>query len=114
MAEGAREHALAFASLEDFDRVSAALQALEGEAARGRQASVTVVGAGYAGVELAACVQHRLADKAQVQIVSAGDRILPVRLPLTGLVHASACLQTCCSVACACWPAHPGVRRQYA
>lgn len=81
MADGARDHAVPFACLKDFTDVSAALDSMEQEAKGGRQLSVTVVGAGNAGVELSANIQHRLGKKAQVQIVASGDRVLPVRLP---------------------------------
>jgi NADH dehydrogenase FAD-containing subunit len=49
MADGARDHALAFASIDDLQRVEKALQTLESEADSGARAVVTVVGAGYAG-----------------------------------------------------------------
>jgi NADPH-dependent 2,4-dienoyl-CoA reductase/sulfur reductase-like enzyme len=45
----------------------------------GARPTVTIVGAGYAGVELAGTVQERLGSRAQVQIISSGERILPVR-----------------------------------
>ena len=170
MASGASDHAIGFASLQDLDRVSAALDCLEQEGKQqGRKSVVTVVGAGcvnathakvfhlyvpcqwhftciahlvarphsasgtampasrlllnhcagapayalaackwasyaaaqrssaslqrgatvrcprltrvcrYAGVELAACVQERLGGAAVVQLMSTGDRIMPVR-----------------------------------
>ena len=55
---------------------------LEAEIAQGRRPVVTIVGAGYAGVELTACIQNRLGSSAQVQIISAGDDIMPVRFLL--------------------------------
>lgn len=80
IAEGAKENALPFASIDDYTRMAAAMRTLEAEIAQGRRPTVTIVGAGYAGVELASCVQNRLGSSAQVQIVSSGDDIMPVRV----------------------------------
>jgi hypothetical protein len=79
LAAGASDHAVGFATLKDLDRVSAALDALEEESKSGARPVVTVVGAGYAGVELAASVNERLKGKAIVQLIASSDRIMPVR-----------------------------------
>ena len=81
LAQGAREHAVGFATLRDLDRAGAALAALEATMAApdGRAPVVSVVGGGYAGVELAAAVKARLGRGADVHLLSPSERLMPVR-----------------------------------
>jgi hypothetical protein len=74
---GVREHARPFVSLEDAEYVAQQLAAYEARAATGQPpAAVAVVGAGYAGVELAAVVGERLKGKARVALLTPGADIL--------------------------------------
>ncbi|WIA13328.1 hypothetical protein OEZ85_006911 [Tetradesmus obliquus] len=74
---GVREHARPFVSLEDAEFVAQQLAAYEARAALGQPpATVAVVGAGYAGVELAAVVGERLRGKARVVLLTPGAEIL--------------------------------------
>lgn len=82
---GAREHAIPFLTLDDVQRVQAALQ--HATAAARRQSTpqatpvrVAVVGASLAGVELAAAVASVLGDDGgdgQVLLLAAGGDIMP-------------------------------------
>jgi NADH dehydrogenase FAD-containing subunit len=80
MAKGAKEHAVGFSTLRDLDRVTSALEVLgrEGVSQDSRQKIVTVVGAGYAGVELAAAVAESLKGVAMVQLLSPSETIMQV------------------------------------
>jgi NADH dehydrogenase FAD-containing subunit len=83
LAKGAKQHALAFSTLGDVRRVDAALDALSsGVAGVGGVAPskplITVVGAGFAGVELAATIAERLPG-ATVHLLSPSGEVLPVR-----------------------------------
>eukprot|EP00775_Hariotina_reticulata_P005705 gene5705-5945_t len=74
---GVREFATPFVTLEDAEFVAGRLAAFEARAAVGQpKATVVVVGAGYAGVELASVVGERLQGKAQVLLVTPGTDIL--------------------------------------
>lgn len=75
---GAREHAITFCSYSDVEKIIARIQRIE--ALPGPSPVAVVVGAGYAGVELAATVAERL-PSATVQIVSSGEGILPACPP---------------------------------
>jgi hypothetical protein len=91
LAEGAKEHAIGFSTLADLRRIEAALEVLEATGAdlSAPRPIVTVVGAGYAGVELAATVAERMAGKALVHLLSPTGDIMPVRLHQKTLVYAS-------------------------
>lgn len=65
---GAREHGLFVRPIEHFARMWEALLGL----AEQRGLSIAVIGAGAAGVELAMAIQHRLADRARVSLVTGG------------------------------------------
>ncbi|KAK9792690.1 hypothetical protein WJX73_001665 [Symbiochloris irregularis] len=69
---GAREHAITFNSLQDVQQINAEVQQLE---VLSPSPTVVVVGAGYAGVELAATMAERL-PSATVQIINTGNMIL--------------------------------------
>jgi hypothetical protein len=74
---GVRENARPFVSLEDAEYVAQQLSAYEARVAvGGSPATVAVVGAGYAGVELAAVVGERLRGKARVVLLTPGADIL--------------------------------------
>jgi hypothetical protein len=74
---GVREHARPFVSLEDAEYVAQQMAVYEARAAMGQpRATVAVVGAGYAGVELAAVVGERLKGKARVVLLTPGADIL--------------------------------------
>jgi NADH dehydrogenase FAD-containing subunit len=74
---GVREHARPFVSLEDAEYVAQQMAVYEARAAMGQPpATVAVVGAGYAGVELAAVVGERLKGKARVVLLTPGADIL--------------------------------------
>jgi NADH dehydrogenase FAD-containing subunit len=74
---GVRENARPFVSLEDAEFVAQQLAAYEARAALGQApATVAIVGAGYAGVELAAVVGERLKGKARVVLLTPGAEIL--------------------------------------
>jgi NADH dehydrogenase FAD-containing subunit len=82
-----------------MDRVTGALEVLqtEGRAQDSRQITVTVVGAGYAGVELAAAVAESLKGVATVQLLSPWESIMQVHAPpLPHSFHLEDLLQ-CCS-----------------
>lgn len=70
---GAREHALFVRPMEHFARLSLDLLAL----ADARSLSVVVVGGGAGGVELAMALQHRLAQRARVSLLTGGTPPLP-------------------------------------
>eukprot|EP00850_Spirogloea_muscicola_P011301 SM000069S20738 [mRNA] locus=s69:614561:617671:- [translate_table: standard] len=71
--EGAKEHAVPFATLQDALRADEKLTELERLRDRGGiigpQIRVAIVGAGYSGVELACTVAERLGDRGEVQII---------------------------------------------
>jgi NADH dehydrogenase FAD-containing subunit len=79
---GVRELATAFVGLEDAQRVDARLAELEGAAAAGGGAAaapvVAVVGAGYAGVELATVLGERVQGRGvAVKVVTPTGDVLP-------------------------------------
>lgn len=97
MAKGAKEHAIGFASLDDVRRVSAALAALRAApmSSAGR-AIVTIVGAGYAGAELAAMVADQLRGTgATVELLSPSGDLMKARSSAPEPIH-------CCYV-CTVW-----------
>lgn len=75
---GIKENARPFNSLADAEFVAGRLAAFEARAALGQQeqATIVVVGAGYAGVELSAVVGERMKGKASVVLVTPGASIL--------------------------------------
>jgi NADH:ubiquinone reductase (non-electrogenic) len=76
---GVRQNALKFTTLADAQALNSRLGAIEaaGSATAGPgRPVVMVVGAGYAGVELAAVIAERLGGRAVVQIVTPGASIL--------------------------------------
>lgn len=76
---GIKENARPFNSLADAEFVAGRLAAFEARAALGGQqgqATIVVVGAGYAGVELSAVVGERMKGKAAVVLVTPGASIL--------------------------------------
>jgi NADH:ubiquinone reductase (non-electrogenic) len=75
---GVQENARPFNTLADTEYVAGRLAAFEARAALGQQqqATVMIVGAGYAGIELAAVVAERLQGKASVVVVTPGAGIL--------------------------------------
>jgi NADH dehydrogenase FAD-containing subunit len=72
---GAKEHAIPLSSLEDAQRLAAAIRGLanRGGATRGR---VAVVGSGLAGVELAGVVAERLKGVADVELMASASGIM--------------------------------------
>lgn len=76
LADGAKQHALGFSTLKDVQRVDAALTAPKDCRTDPKvdpsspQSVITVVGAGYAGVELAATVAERMKGIATVHLMS--------------------------------------------
>ena len=70
---GAREHALFVRPMEHFAQLAPQLLTLAGT----RSLSVVVVGGGAGGVELAMAIQHRLADRARVSLLTGGTPPLP-------------------------------------
>jgi pyridine nucleotide-disulfide oxidoreductase family protein len=70
---GAREHALFVRPMEQFARLALDLLAL----AEQRSLSVVVVGGGAGGAELAMALQHRLAQRARVSLLTGGTPPLP-------------------------------------
>ncbi|KAL3147686.1 hypothetical protein ABBQ32_002435 [Trebouxia sp. C0010 RCD-2024] len=72
---GVKELALPFNDFKDAMRVLRRVEEIEARPP-GVPADVVVVGAGYAGVELATTVAERLGNRAAVQLVSAGGDIL--------------------------------------
>lgn len=76
---GALEFALPFSTLEDAIRLEKQLRALERKKFGKNQSPihVTVVGSGYCGVELAATIAERLADRGKVQVVNVASTICP-------------------------------------
>lgn len=82
MAGGAKKHAVGFSTLQDVQRVDAALTDLKEATTDSStpQPLISVVGAGYAGVELAATVAERMRGIAAVQLLSPSGEVLPVRL----------------------------------
>lgn len=80
---GIKDNARPFNSLSDAEFVAGRLAAFEARAALGandgqqqQQATIVIVGAGYAGVELAAVVGERMRGKASVVVVTPGSSIL--------------------------------------
>mmetsp|Transcript_12216 Transcript_12216/g.26290 ORF Transcript_12216/g.26290 Transcript_12216/m.26290 type:complete len:577 (-) Transcript_12216:557-2287(-) len=71
---GAKELAIPFNTHEDATRVLEAIRGIEAQASP--SSKVMVVGAGYAGVELASVLAERLYGRAQVQLVTPRDDIL--------------------------------------
>ncbi|KAA6421376.1 MAG: NADH dehydrogenase chloroplastic mitochondrial-like [Trebouxia sp. A1-2] len=72
---GVKDLALPFNDFKDAMKVLRRVEDIETRLA-GEPAGVVVVGAGYAGVELASTVAERLGRRAAVQLVSAGGDIL--------------------------------------
>lgn len=70
---GIEEHAITFRSLDDVVKVKARLDHL---ARASHPVSVTVIGAGASGVELATKIADRLGKNAQVRLVDQGSQIL--------------------------------------
>lgn len=70
---GAKELAIPFVTFDDAMKVRSHLEVLQ----RGTNACVTVVGAGYAGVELAIAVAERLGVAGNVRLVTPGPDIMP-------------------------------------
>mmetsp|Transcript_18698 Transcript_18698/g.52551 ORF Transcript_18698/g.52551 Transcript_18698/m.52551 type:complete len:565 (+) Transcript_18698:861-2555(+) len=79
---GVKELAVPFNTFEDAQRTVAALEDIETRTAYGSEAAnITIVGAGYSGVELAASVSERLRSKpggssVRVQLLTPGQDIL--------------------------------------
>lgn len=74
---GVREYARPFVTVEDAEFVAQRLADFEARAALGQPAAtVVIVGAGYAGVELAAVVGERVKGKARVMVVTPSSDIL--------------------------------------
>lgn len=81
---GIKDNARPFNTLADAEFVAGRLAAFEARAAlageqqpqQPQQATVVIVGAGYAGVELAAVVGERVKGKASVVVVTPGSSIL--------------------------------------
>eukprot|EP00879_Flechtneria_rotunda_P005955 GHRR01006261.1.p1 GENE.GHRR01006261.1~~GHRR01006261.1.p1 ORF type:complete len:631 (+),score=240.17 GHRR01006261.1:87-1979(+) len=74
---GVRQYARPFVSLDDAEFVAGRLAAFEAAASLGeRQRTLVIVGAGYAGVELASVIGERVNGKAQVMLVTPGNDIL--------------------------------------
>ena len=74
---GVKELALPFNVYDDAVRVGAALQEIEDAAFMGGGAStIVIVGAGYAGVEMATVVAERVKGRARVQVVTPNADIL--------------------------------------
>jgi NADH:ubiquinone reductase (non-electrogenic) len=74
---GVREYARPFITVEDAEFVAQRLAEFEARAALGQPAAtVVVVGAGYAGVELSAVVAERVRGKARVLLVTPSAEIL--------------------------------------
>eukprot|EP00878_Enallax_costatus_P046771 GHUV01057055.1.p1 GENE.GHUV01057055.1~~GHUV01057055.1.p1 ORF type:complete len:229 (+),score=75.83 GHUV01057055.1:759-1445(+) len=79
---GVRDYARPFVTLEDAEYVAQRLAEFEARAAVGQpQATVVIVGAGYAGVELSAVVGERVRGKARVVLVTPGADILETAPP---------------------------------
>lgn len=76
---GALEFALPFSTLEDAIRLEKQLRSLERKRFGKRESpiQVIVVGSGYCGVELAATIAERLADRGKVQVVNVASTICP-------------------------------------
>ncbi|KAK3211386.1 hypothetical protein Dsin_016092 [Dipteronia sinensis] len=75
---GAADFALPFSTLEDACKVDQKLNALERRKfGKDSMICVTVVGCGYAGVELAATVSERLGDRGMVQAINVDTTICP-------------------------------------
>jgi pyridine nucleotide-disulfide oxidoreductase family protein len=74
---GAREHGLFVRPIEHFVRLWRDLEALAAQ----RPLSVAMIGGGAAGAELAMAIQHRLAERARVCIVTGGPPPLQAYLP---------------------------------
>ncbi|CAG9461901.1 unnamed protein product [Pedinophyceae sp. YPF-701] len=70
---GALDHAIPFNSLEDAKAIKEALTQLERS---GRSGRVCVVGGGYAGVELAACIAERMGAAGKVSLVTPSAGIM--------------------------------------
>lgn len=83
MVPGAAEHAVGFATIADVHRVDAALEHLTAATsdATAPRPVISVVGAGYAGVELAATVAERMAGASAVHLLSPTGGVMPVRRP---------------------------------
>ena len=81
LAAGAKKHAIGFNTLQDVKRVDAALTDLSDASidSSAPQPLISVVGAGYAGVELAATIAERMRGVAAVQLLSPSGEVLPVR-----------------------------------
>lgn len=75
---GIKDNARPFNTLADAEYVAGRLAAFEARAALGQQqqATIVIVGAGYAGIELAAVVGERMKGKASVVVVTPGGSIL--------------------------------------
>lgn len=82
LAAGAKQHAVGFSTLQDVQRVDVSLTALADahKDPSTPQPLITVVGAGYAGVELAATIAERMRGAAAVQLLSPSGEVLPVWL----------------------------------
>ena len=75
LADGARKHATPFCDLEDALRVKAFLKSIP-ETPSGAVPTLAIVGAGTSGVELAASIADRYADRVRVQLITPGRDIL--------------------------------------
>lgn len=74
---GVKECARPFVTLEDAEYVAHKLSELESRAAvGGPEGTVVIVGAGYAGVELAAVVAERVKGKVRVMLLTPSSEIL--------------------------------------
>lgn len=73
---GATEYALTFHQLADVDRLEQRLASLS----QRTSVRVSVVGAGYSGVELACTLADRLGDRAQISLIEQGTDILRTAL----------------------------------
>lgn len=71
---GAAQHALAFRSIEDAQRLQERLKTLENSPAEAIR--VAIIGGGYSGVELACKLAERLGDRGRVRLIEQADKIL--------------------------------------
>lgn len=73
---GASEHAIPFYGLSGALALKDRLKSLRNTKSAGDVINVVVVGGGFSGVELAACLAEELSSSASVMIVESGDTVL--------------------------------------
>lgn len=73
---GAKEYTLPFYTAEDAENLRERLKELKKSKKKGDVINIVVVGGGFSGVELSACIAEKFGTNASVLVVESGDRLL--------------------------------------